>query len=917
MHRKHDEIERKNLLITNDNLIADCLEDVGRIHPIHPFLRRRQKESGTAYSGKEKSQSHCDPLSPPPSTSQSDQSKSTVASSSSKIAALAEYISWTTTNIKIKPSVSLILETLHMDDDTAPDKQVHSSDDEDIGNAHIPNMNLKQDWWKPLQEDRPATPEPAWSIPSSDLLYQMEECHKLLTDKVDESIIRYNVSKPLPLGGPPGQVTIQSDFFFNKDLEYIRYSSKGGRPALTILKMKVAYYHDVGLEEMVPDQMWIEEEYKYDIAAMYGISHWWFQRQPFYIDRHSSEGHRRAVRTHMWILSVVRIKVFSMYGSPEPSTTQDKKIITTAVNLWTRNLGIIQCVEDFQLRIESYQTLLNLTKPRWDATCFEYKHDFTLIDSSRSVTFKDKYGVQMIMRKLCWWKSKRGRLQTSAANFVLSNPGERIWEEFTQSIHSFVEDKKNLALHTQGKKKANPIVILSISAKGTKREVFGMPIPNELITADIRDTMADVNVNAPADQAPTMAPPTCTDDQILPHIRWHTNFFKAFTTSSNIPSIYIQQFWDTVRYDKTAGCYKCQLDEQWFDLTKDTLKDALQITPFNNNNAFSSPPSFDALINLVNDLGYPKVVRNLSNVVTNDMFQLWRALTKTINLCLTGKTLGFERPRAPSKHKFHPRLDSPLHLPNEEHVLGYLKFSAKGTKREVFGMPIPNKLITADIQGEPYYKEYPEKGAKHQRYLAGEKGSDHVSPVPKPAKATKKSKPSAPKADLRPPPSPARRSKPGLVTKRRKPTRSLRPIDEPVDEGIPKKEPRFDDEEADVQRALEESLKSVYDAPRGPFPPVVIREPDSEKYQSLPEVQGKGKEKVSDEQVALDLLTLQTPKKKSPTDQYIFQRRTSTPTESSGHDESSSLYAKLGLIDNEVKSDEDVSWIDAGVQDEG
>ncbi|GJZ98754.1 retrovirus-related pol polyprotein from transposon TNT 1-94 [Tanacetum coccineum] len=33
-------------------------------------------------------------------------------------------------------------------------------------------------------------------------------------------------------------------------------------------------------------------------------------------------------------------------------------------------------------------------------------------------------------------------------------------------------------------------------------------------------TMADVNVNAPAEQAPTMAPPTHTDDQILPRSRW-------------------------------------------------------------------------------------------------------------------------------------------------------------------------------------------------------------------------------------------------------------------------------------------------------------------------------------------------------------------------------------------------------------
>ncbi|GJZ21481.1 hypothetical protein Tco_0558520 [Tanacetum coccineum] len=346
----------------------------------------------------------------------------------------------------------------------------------------------------------------------------------------------------------------------------------------------------------------------------------------------------------------------------------------------------------------------------------------------------------------------------------------------------------------------------------------------------ILDTMADVNVNAPAEQAPAMAPPTRTDDQILPRIRWvpigksncyldversqsnpiykiavdilkHTNFFRAFTASSTIPSIYIQQFWDTVRYDNKTGSYSCQLDEQWFDLTKDTLRDALQITPVDTNNAFSSPPTPDALI---------------------------KALTIVINLYLTGKTSGFERPRAPvlqilwgivnrahidyaermweeftqsihtfiedkknlahhtqgkkkatlivipsvrftklivyylqSKHKFHPRPGSPLHLPNEEHVLGYLKFSAKGTKRGVFGMLILNDLITDDIRGEQYYNDYLEKVAKHQRYLAGKEVSDPDSPAPKLDKATKpkaskQSKPLAPKAATKKPkPAPA------------------------------------------------------------------------------------------------------------------------------------------------------------------
>ncbi|GJY12344.1 hypothetical protein Tco_0381653 [Tanacetum coccineum] len=494
--------------------------------------------------------------------------------------------------------------------------------------------------------------------------------------------------------------------------------------------------------------------------------------------------------------------------------------------------------------------------------------------------------------------------------------------------------------------------------------------------------MADVN--APVEQAPAVAPPTRTDEQILPRIRWvpigksncyldaeksqsnpiykiavdilkQTNFFRAFTASSTIPAIYIQQFWDTICYDRTDGGYKCQLDEQWFNLTKDTLRDALRITPVNNNKAFSSPPTQDTLINFVNDLGYPKEVKHLSNVVTNDMFQPWRALTTIINLCLTGKTSGFERPRAPvlqilwgiinrahidyaermweeftqsihtftedkknlaqntqgkkkatlivipsvrftkliifhlqRKHKFHPRLESPLHLPTKEPIMGYLKFSAKGTKREVFGMPIPNELITDDIRGAYYYDSYLEKVAKHQRYLAGEEVSDPDSPAPKPAKSTKpkvtkQAKPVAPKAATKKP-------QPALTKpkeKKRKQTKETIEATPPAKrakagKGIPLTEPRFGDLEADTQRAIEESLKDAHGAPRGPLLHVVFRETDTRKFQPLPE------------------------------------RRTSAPTKPSGHDESSSIYVTLGLPESDMELDEEMPpVVKSGDQDEG
>ncbi|GJX89760.1 hypothetical protein Tco_0343086 [Tanacetum coccineum] len=125
--------------------------------------------SGTSGTSGASGSSQLPPPPPPPSTNQSDQSTSTAAPSSSKTAASAEYTAWTTTDTRLKPSVSSIPEELHMDDDTTPDEQVQSSGDEDIGHDHIPTVNLRQNWWKPLTEDRPATPEPAWSIPSSDL----------------------------------------------------------------------------------------------------------------------------------------------------------------------------------------------------------------------------------------------------------------------------------------------------------------------------------------------------------------------------------------------------------------------------------------------------------------------------------------------------------------------------------------------------------------------------------------------------------------------------------------------------------------------------------------------------------------------------------------------------------------------------
>ncbi|GKB72652.1 hypothetical protein Tco_0934064 [Tanacetum coccineum] len=447
----------------------------------------------------------------------------------------------------------------------------------------------------------------------------------------------------------------------------------------------------------------------------------------------------------------------------------------------------------------------------------------------------------------------------------------------------------------------------------------------------------------------------------------------AFTVSSTIPAIYIQQLWDTICFDSKAGSYKCQLDEQWFNLTQDTLRDALQITPVDNNRAFSSPPTPDTLVEFVNKLGYLKEVIHLSNGVVNQAHidyaeRMWEEFTQSIYTFTEDKRKLAQHTLRKKKetlilipsirftkliifhlqrlHNFHPRPESPLYFPTEEPVLGRLKFSAKGSKREVFGMTILNELINDVIRGANYYDAYLEKVAKHQRYIAGEELSDPESPAPKLAKPTKQAKlktteqptisktkakkskpaPTKPKekkrklvlesSEAQPL---AKRAKVGKVVKKRTVKSSKQLVDEFIDEGVPAAKPSLEDtEEAILQKVLQESLTDAYPTQKGPLPSVVFRETDTGKFQPLPEVPGKEKEKVGEEQAAQVLLNLQTPKKKSSAEQYIFQRRYHVPTETASHEDSSSLYAELGLYGSDTESDEEMPLVvRSRTQDEG
>ncbi|GJY95130.1 hypothetical protein Tco_0511491 [Tanacetum coccineum] len=352
------------------------------------------------------------PPPPPPSTgtSGSDQLQGSKALSSSKPAASThQSMAWTTSDTRFESTgftaaLELSPTDYLMQDDSIPEEQVHLSDDEDSENDHQPKADSRKDWWKLLpEEERPATPEPSWTIPSSNKSDVVNNWASVLATTyeppAENSLLAKIGDMKTFLKWYCRQVnkTIQMSFTFSSRWRSVTRCSQirltgriqkeiksesmstnhclsvvlqGSNPALSISKMKAASYPDFGLELLVPKQMWIDDVCTYDISAKYGISRWWFNRQKFYIDRHDSPSRQKDVRTHIWILSVVRIKAYSRYG--------------------------YDYLSEIVLRRADFQE--HTIAEKLSRTCYEFKHDYTIIESPQAVVFPVDNNDQKIMR---------------------------------------------------------------------------------------------------------------------------------------------------------------------------------------------------------------------------------------------------------------------------------------------------------------------------------------------------------------------------------------------------------------------------------------------------------------------------------------------------------------------------------------
>ncbi|GJR46757.1 hypothetical protein Tco_1314860 [Tanacetum coccineum] len=410
--------------------------------------------------------------------------------------------------------------------------------------------------------------------------------------------------------------------------------------------------------------------------------------------------------------------------------------------------------------------------------------------------------------------------------------------------------------------------LANIFTKALARERFEFLLPH-------LDKMANDNVPSPI--------PTRSDDQILPFAAWvpirksnhvldlqkrqknpifqidvdilqNTNFFRAFTAFASVLAIYIQYLWNTLTYVEKTRTYRFQLDENWFTLDTNLLREALEIAPIDQAHPFVSPPSGDAIMDFVNELGYPEeeFVQAMQTFLT-DKSNLGSPTKKgkkdkphVIPYCRFTKLIICYMGRI---HNIYQRSASLFHLAEEDLKLGNLKFISKGEVDKVFGMLISNELISNNINNASYYNAYLEMPAIEKLR--------NLAPAPK-LKVTKE-KPSKPSAAKPPKPKPAKEK---LI--------KATPLQK-FGKG----------EEFDMERAIQMSLESFQVQGHAHVGGVAIQEPVAEAIRPLPIVEGKGKDIVTEEKDAQSMLALNTLKRRSTTDQFIFQRRTPATEEAS------------------------------------
>ncbi|GJW83192.1 hypothetical protein Tco_0156337 [Tanacetum coccineum] len=126
--------------------------------------------------------------------------------------------------------------------------------------------------------------------------------------------------------------------------------------------------------------------------------------------------------------------------------------------------------------------------------------------------------------------------------------------------------------------------------------------------------------------------------QVVIDLIKNSSCFKAFTISADVPEIFMQQFWYSIKKVQGTDSYEFLLANKKCVVNADVFRTILDICPRVEGVNFTDVPDDDTTLAFLIKLGYKGPLYKHTNMFVDHMHQPWRTLAAIINKCLSGKT---------------------------------------------------------------------------------------------------------------------------------------------------------------------------------------------------------------------------------------------------------------------------------------
>ncbi|GJX31119.1 hypothetical protein Tco_0240974 [Tanacetum coccineum] len=193
-----------------------------------------------------------------------------------------------------------------------------------------------------------------------------------------------------------------------------------------------------------------------------------------------------------------------------------------------------------------------------------------------------------------------------------------------------------------------------------------------------------------------------------------TPFYKAFEVTTNVPEVYMQEFWATVSLHYKSLRFK--MNDKSHIVNLENFRDMLQICPRLPGHKFKDPPFEEEIISFIRDLGHTREIKGMYNKKNVDyVYLLWEDLVYQVENKNSKKNNDMCYPRFTKviidyfmlKDQSISRRNKMFwHTARDDPMFNTIRVISKHQDTQIYGSILPDEFINQEIKDFEAYKQY-------------------------------------------------------------------------------------------------------------------------------------------------------------------------------------------------------------------